>query len=271
MRESLQKKGKRPKNHRPAKRARSEYPGFDDDVKKSALQYSEYARSLYREVGLSPNRKRANSARDVDIRGLKYKFKVVDISKYTDSLKYGIFNWPVRYCSIGKKKQKKKIPKDVFVKEIHFDTLLRILRETDWMKTPLYRKYKEYGRWINDEDLNDPANDIYSEIEVSYLASTLNHMINKSQTIQEFNEAEGQAIIKKHWAKTMNTIKKLMLEMNMMYYWEKLKMHYAKFDDPENRPKIQNLEKLLLRCKKLYDQINSFMKIFKLIDIKYVS
>ena len=61
---------------------------------------------------------------------------MVDIAKYTDNLKYGIFNWPVRYCSIGKKKP--KVDKNTLVQEIHFDTLLRILKETDWMKTPLY-------------------------------------------------------------------------------------------------------------------------------------
>lgn len=59
--------------------------------------------------------------------------------------------------------------------------------------------------------------------------------------------------------------------MNMMYFWEKLKMHYSKFgfeQQPENRPKMHHLEKLLQRCKKLYMQIGTFMKIFKLIEVK---
>ena len=62
--------------------------------------------------------------------------------------------------------------------------------------------------------------------------------------------------------------------MNMMYFWEKLKMHYSKFgfeQQPENRPKMHHLEKLLQRCKKLYMQIGTFMKIFKLIEVKEVS
>ena len=55
----------------------SEYPGFDKDVRESAEVYTPYAKSLYGQVGI--NRKRALSARDVDIHGLKYKFKVTDI------------------------------------------------------------------------------------------------------------------------------------------------------------------------------------------------
>lgn len=73
----------------------------------------------------------------------------------------------------------------MLVKEIHFDTLLAILKETDWTKTPLYQNYCKHGRWINDDD------EIYSEIEVNYLSSTLNHMMNKGNNIEEFNEAEG--------------------------------------------------------------------------------
>ena len=112
-------------------------------------------------------RRRATSAKAIDIRGLKYKFKVVDIAKYTDTLKYGIFNWPVRYCTIGRKLPNPVERKETLVKEIHFDTLLRILKETDWMKTPLYQQFKKHGRWINDDET------IYSEIEINYLSSTL--------------------------------------------------------------------------------------------------
>lgn len=192
---------------------------------------------------------------------MKYKFKVVDIAKYTDSLKYGIFNWPVRYCTIGRKLPNPVERKETLVKEIHFDTLLRILKETDWMKTPLYMQFKKHGRWINDDE------DIYSEIEINYLSSTL-HQMDKGDDVEEFNETEGMAIIKKHWGKTMSTLQKLMSMMNMMYYYEKLKLQFSKLEAPGSRPKIDHLEKLLSRCKKLYNQIDSFMKIFKLIDVK---
>jgi hypothetical protein len=53
---------------------------------------------------------------------------VVDLAKYTDRLKYGNFNWPVQYCTVGKKAPKPKERKQALVREIHFDTLLRILK-----------------------------------------------------------------------------------------------------------------------------------------------
>lgn len=85
----------------------SEYPGFEQDMKDNAHEYTAYAKSLYQTVGMhDASGMRASSAKDVEVKGLKYKFKVVDISKYTDATKYGVFNWPVRYTSIGKKKPK---------------------------------------------------------------------------------------------------------------------------------------------------------------------
>ena len=85
---------------------------------------------MYNSVGVMQrkSKKRPQSARPVDIRGLKYRFQVVDLCKYTDSLKYGVFNWPVRYCTVGRKIPNPVERKEVLVKEIHFDTLLRILK-----------------------------------------------------------------------------------------------------------------------------------------------
>jgi len=66
---------------------------------------------------------------------------MVNLGKYQDALKYGNFNWPVRYCTIGKKIPNPTERKETLVKEIHFDTLLRILKHTDWAKAPIYEKY----------------------------------------------------------------------------------------------------------------------------------
>lgn len=129
------------------------------------------------------------------------------------------------------------------------------------MKTPLYQQFEQHGRWINNDE------EIYSEIEVNYLKSTLDHM-NKDDNLDDFDQTEGQAIIKKHWGKTIMTLQKLMCMMNMMYYYEKLKLQFSKLEAPGRRPTIYHLEKLLSRCKKLYNQIDSFMKIFKLIQVK---
>lgn len=105
--------------------------------------------------------------------------------------------------------------KNTLVREIHFDTLFNILRETDWAKCPLYQIYKVHGRW---KHLNP---NIYSEIELKYLHSSLTSMVRdeKDANYNEFDQNEGLAIINKHWMKTMATLEYLMNLMNMMYYF----------------------------------------------------
>ena len=56
----------------------------------------------------------------------------MDLGKYRDKTKYGNFNWPVKYCTIGKKIINNEKSKEILVKEIHFDTLFRMLKATDW-------------------------------------------------------------------------------------------------------------------------------------------
>ena len=74
-------------------------------------------------------------------------------------------------------------------------------------------------------------------------------------------------INEKYLDKTMNTLGVLMNQMNMMYYWEKLRLEFC---DQEYLDLYQ-LEKLMTRCIKLYKSINSFITIFKLIHKKEVS
>jgi len=82
---------------------------------------------------------------------------------------------------------------------------------------------------------------------------------------------EGKAIIQKHWGKTIYTLQKLMCQMNMMYFFEKLKIQFQnrEVSQPGQRPPLYYLEKLMSRCLKLYEQIDSFIKIFKLIEVKW--
>ena len=62
----------------------------------------------------------------------------MDLNKYQDDKKYGRFNWPIQYLSVGKKIPHPRERKKALVNEIHFDRLLRILKETDWSECPLY-------------------------------------------------------------------------------------------------------------------------------------
>jgi hypothetical protein len=59
-----------------------------------AGSYSDYSKKLYASID-KWNCKRAKSAKPVSIHGLKFKFKIMDLNKYNDSLKYGSFDWPV--------------------------------------------------------------------------------------------------------------------------------------------------------------------------------
>ena len=144
---------------------------------------------------------------------------------------------------------------------MHFDTLYRILKHTDWSKTPVYQQFLDHGRWTHSNE------NIYSEIELKYLHSSLSGMINE-QNNEEFNKNEGKAIIVKHWTKTVDTLEHLMTQMNMMYFFEKLKLEFDEYEKPGRRPTLIALEKTMQRCFKLYHMIDDFMKIFKLIEVK---
>ena len=128
---------------------------------------------------------------------------MMNLGKYEDKTKYGNFNWPVKFCTVGRKIPNPMERKETLVKEIHFDTLLRILKYTDWAKTPVFEQFLQHGRWIHQDEY------IYSEIEIKYLVSSLSTMVNEANDA-EFNENEGLAIIQKHWGKTVTTLQRLM-------------------------------------------------------------
>ena len=65
----------------------------------------------------------------------------------------------------------------------------------------------------------------------------------------------------------METMEVLMNQMNMMYHWEKVKLGFME----QESIGLEDVEKLLMRCLKLYKMIDQFINIFKLIDKKEVS
>ena len=60
----------------------------------SMANYSKYTKDLYKSID-QMNLQRAQSAKPVKIKGLRYQFKLIDLGKYHDMQKYGRFNWPV--------------------------------------------------------------------------------------------------------------------------------------------------------------------------------
>ena len=105
--------------------------------------------------------------------------------------------------------------------------------------------FQSEGRWVHQNE------NIYSEIELKYLCSSLEHMVN-APNYEEFNETEGQTIIEKHWSKTVHTLEVLMNQMNMMYYFHKLRLQIEQYEAPGKRPSLMALEKIMNRCFKLY-------------------
>lgn len=83
---------------------------------------------------------------------------------------------------------------------------------------------------------------------------------------EEFADTEGVTILSKHFEKTMHTLEVLMNQMNMMFYWERLKYYFH-----NNEPTLESLSKLMSRILKLYLMIDNFMKIFRMIKKKEVS
>lgn len=226
--------------------------------------YTQYSKDLYKSIDNISPLKRPGSALQapIELKGRTSMMQMSGLGVYTDRLKYGNFNWPVRFTSVEVKKKKKKKKKDLkshMLSEVHFDTLFRVLQRTDWSKTPLYQNYKAKGRWIHNDE------EIFSELEVSYLKATLTQMTQEQRggKKEEFGQNEGRIILREHWTKTVLTLERLMAQMNMMYYFEKLR---AKLPKGPAQASVEMLAKMMSRCTKLYGMIDSFMNIFKLID-----
>jgi len=203
---------------------------------------------------------RSLSSQDEMEKGLSYRFKLNDLHKYSQRLHYKDINWKLKLSALGKKIPDIKERKKILFKCSHFSTLLKVLKNTDWSQTPVYYQFLRNGRWKHEDDR------IYSEVELQYHISSLNKMLNIENT-EEMNQTDAKGIHKLYYDKTMNTLEVLMNQLNMMYYYEKVRVEFADQDVLE----IDQLEKLMSRCLKLYQLLDSFVNIFKLIHKKEVS
>lgn len=71
-------------------------------------------------------------------KGLKYTFKLEDLSKYSQRLRHKDINWKIKLSALGKKIPDIKLRKKILIKGSHFNTLLKLLKSTDWSRTPVY-------------------------------------------------------------------------------------------------------------------------------------
>jgi len=165
-------------------------------------------------------------------------------------------NWKLKLSALGKKIPDVKERKKILIKGSHFNTLLKLQRQTDWSRTPVYHQFLRNGRWKHEDD------QIYSEIELQYHISYINKFVNP-ENIEEINENEAKQILDKYFDKTFHTLEVLMNQLNMMYYWEKVRLMFV-----DVTPTLVHLQKIMSRCLKLYRKIDTFIKIFKLIQKK---
>ena len=94
------------------------------------------------------------------------------------------------------------------------------------------------------------------------MQSTISGMVTKANT-KEFTQTEGPELADHHFEKTMRTLEILMNQMNLMYYFERLKNYFL-----DKQATHEHLAKLIRRCLKLYAMIDDLTKIFKLITQK---
>lgn len=108
----------------------------------------------------------------------------------------------------------------------------------------MYYQFVRNGRWKHEDD------NIYSEIELQYNMSYFNKLIS-GESGEEVTLETTKEIIEKYLKKTMQTLQVLMNQMNMMFYWEKLRLEFS-----DQEIDLFTLKKLQSRCIKLYKMID---------------
>lgn len=169
---------------------------------------------------------RNNSAQGMMRKGLKYRFSLKDLNKYSKNLKFKDINWKLKLSALGKKIPDVKERKKMLIKGSHFNTLLKLLRQTDWSRTPVYHQFLRNGRWKHEDDK------IYSDMELKYQVSYISKHIQgltKFEASEKYGD-EGAELAEKFYEKTMHTCEVLMNQLNMMYYWEKIRLMFIDQD-----------------------------------------
>lgn len=234
--------------------------GYHSDHKLAYQQYASLSTRSRQKALREADPMGSGAAQETLRKALSYRFRLQDLHKYSQRLKYRDCDWKLKLSALGKVIPDVRQRKKILIKASHLNTLFRLLKSTDWSQTPVYYQFLRNGRWKHEDD------NIYSEIELQYNISYINKLItgaNKEQiqleTATEINE--------KYLAKTMQTLQVLMNQMNMMYFWEKLRLEYGDQDVLD----LFTLSKLQSRCVKLYKMIDQFVDVFKLISKREVS
>ena len=150
---------------------------------------------------------------------MKYRFKLDDISKYSQRLKYKDINWKFERSAMGKiipsdEARMKRLQKAAFINRLE-----ELKAATDWAETPIYHMYERHGRWHH----QDPT--IYSDVECKQLYSLFKSMRGNEANKEDIANEQAN-LIKEHQQKTFHTIEVLMNQLNMQFYWDNVKVKY---------------------------------------------
>jgi hypothetical protein len=76
-----------------------------------------------------------------------------------------------------------------------------------------------YKKWKHTDE------SIYSELDLQYHMSFLKKFISEHIEDEDCS-AEKEEMVEKYYKKTMRTLEILMNQLNMMYYWEKIRIMF---------------------------------------------
>ena len=239
-----------------AAKSRSMSPDVRRPFPKSQMNNrSHYGGSMYGGGGDDMRSQHAQSDKSLMDKGLGYKFSLKDLTKYSQRLNIKDLNndrWG--RSALGRDLNKrdeddgpwKKLKKDI-----------RNAQNQDWIKSSIYWMFKEQGRYKNENP------DIYSESELRYYIAILNKL-RKEKYKEDRTIEEKKSFIESHHKKAMMTLKILMRQLNLEYFYDRVELRYSDV-------KVKVVVKALIRSLKLYEAIDNIILIFKLLNKKEVS
>ena len=121
-------------------------------------------------AGLYPgNAKKHVDPKTLMNQGLTYKFKLADLGKYSQKLKYRDLKF--KKSALGKEipeadDRERRLARISLLKD-----MLRDAKSTDWYHTLLYQQFQRNGRWKHEDST------IISELELRVLTKTLDYML----------------------------------------------------------------------------------------------
>jgi hypothetical protein len=143
------------------------------------------------------------SAKFMREKGKNYKFKLEDLTKYHSNLSIKDMQWKLKRSALGKVIPEPPARKKIIFKNSHFNTLKKVLQNTDWSTTPVYHQFKLYKKWKHTDD------SIFSELDLQYHQSYLKKF-NSEHYEHDDCHCEKEELVEKYYKKTMHTLEILM-------------------------------------------------------------